>query len=132
MRRPQGSLIKRLESTPTYFTDVGARFGVTGADPCVCSLGREIADRLRTVQESAEAERQRLESVRTTRSGAERGAAHASLEYALSFTNTRLAQCLPVPRSARATQAPSQKSQVESRCLTIHPPPPSARPSSRA
>ena len=62
----RAALLARLETTPTYITDVGARFCVTGADPCVCSLGREIADRLRIVQESAEAERQRLESVRAT------------------------------------------------------------------
>jgi hypothetical protein len=60
-------LLGRLDSTPTYWHDVAARFeGAIDADSCLCSLGKEVADSIRTVHETAEVARQRLESLRAT------------------------------------------------------------------
>jgi hypothetical protein len=57
-------LLRRVDETPAYWTDIAARLGTTGVDAGLCALGREVADVIRAVGESAEAERQRLESLR--------------------------------------------------------------------
>jgi hypothetical protein len=62
----RSSILQRLDTTPLFWADVAARFGIAGVDACLCALGREVADAIRSVGESAEAERQRLESLRTT------------------------------------------------------------------
>jgi ABC-type phosphate transport system auxiliary subunit len=59
-------LLRRIEVTSSCWADVSARLGVSGADAGLCALGREVAGVIRSVGESAEAERQRLEAVRTT------------------------------------------------------------------
>jgi hypothetical protein len=59
-------LLRRIDGTPAYWTDIAERFGTIGADTSLCALGREVANVIRAVGESAEAERQRLESLRTT------------------------------------------------------------------
>jgi hypothetical protein len=59
-------LLHRVDETPAYWTDIAARLGTTGLDAGLCALGREVAGVIRTVGESAEVERQRLESLRTT------------------------------------------------------------------
>jgi hypothetical protein len=60
------SLLRRLDATPAYWADIAARLGTIGADAGLCALGREVADFLRTVEESAESSRQRLEALRGT------------------------------------------------------------------
>jgi hypothetical protein len=62
----RSSILQRLDTTPLFWADVAARFGIAGADAGLCVLGREVADAMRCVGESAEAERRRLESLRTT------------------------------------------------------------------
>jgi hypothetical protein len=59
-------LLRRIDGAPMLLADIAARLGTTGADSCLCALGREVADVIRAVGESAEAERQRLEELRTT------------------------------------------------------------------
>jgi hypothetical protein len=59
-------LLRRLDETPAYWTDIAARLCTTGVDAGLCALGREVAGVIRAVGESAEAERQRLETLRTT------------------------------------------------------------------
>jgi hypothetical protein len=59
-------LLRRVDETPAYWTDIAGRLGITGVDAGLCALGREIAGVIRSVGESAEAERQRLQSLRTT------------------------------------------------------------------
>jgi hypothetical protein len=62
----QARLLRRMDETPAYWTDITERFGTIGADATLCALGREVAGVLRSVGESSEAERQRLESLRAT------------------------------------------------------------------
>jgi hypothetical protein len=62
----RGSLLRRIDESPSFWGDISARFGTTGADAGLCGLGREVAGALRTVGELAEAERQRLEALRAT------------------------------------------------------------------
>jgi hypothetical protein len=59
-------LLRRVDETPAFWNDIAARFGVIGADACLCALGREVAGVIRAVGESADAERQRLKSLRTS------------------------------------------------------------------
>jgi hypothetical protein len=59
-------LLRRVDETPAYWTVVEARLGTVGTDADLCALGREVAGVIRAVGESAEAERQRLESLRAT------------------------------------------------------------------
>jgi hypothetical protein len=59
-------LLHRIDGTPSFWADIEARLGTTGVDAGLCALGREVADVIRTVGESAEAERQHLQSLRTT------------------------------------------------------------------
>jgi hypothetical protein len=62
----QERLLRRIDETPAYWADIQARLGTIGADAGLCALGREIAGVIRAVGESAEAERQRLEALRST------------------------------------------------------------------
>jgi hypothetical protein len=63
---PRSRLFRRIDETPPFWTDIARRFGTTGADAGLCALGREVADVIRSVGASADAERQRLESLRKT------------------------------------------------------------------
>jgi hypothetical protein len=58
-------LLRRIEETPPFWIDIAARLGVIGADASLCALGREVANVIRAVGESAESDRQRLESLRS-------------------------------------------------------------------
>jgi bacterioferritin (cytochrome b1) len=59
-------LLHLIDGTPSFWADIEARLGTTGVDAGLCALGREVANVIRAVGESAEAERQRLQSLRTT------------------------------------------------------------------
>jgi hypothetical protein len=59
-------LLRRVDATPAYWADIEVRLGNTGVDAGLCALGREVADVIRVVGESAEAERHCLQSLRTT------------------------------------------------------------------
>jgi hypothetical protein len=59
-------LLRRIDETPSFWTDVAARLGATGADASLCALGREVANVIQAVEDSAETERQRITSLRTT------------------------------------------------------------------